>query len=123
MRGRDAAVAAMTAGGLAAVGLGVYFAVVGLDEADKLAGVLGLFIAMAGLVLSVYGVVLARRTSGGSPPSPAQTVAATGDTHNEFTGGSAQQVYMGRDFTIGAPGRPEPPATPGASGQQPPAAT
>lgn len=48
--------------GLALVGLGVFFVIAGLDDADKLASVIGGFAALIGLGLSVYGVVLTRRT-------------------------------------------------------------
>lgn len=47
--------------GLALVGLGVWLGVADLDRADKLASVAGVFVGLVGLVLSVYGVVLARR--------------------------------------------------------------
>ncbi|MDQ3405414.1 MAG: hypothetical protein M3548_18820 [Actinomycetota bacterium] len=52
------------AGGLALVGAGVVvFVVVGLDRADKLASVTGVFVGLAGLAVAVYGVMLARRGS------------------------------------------------------------
>ena len=58
------------AGGAVAVaavaGLGVYFAVAGLDKADKLASVAGTFIGLAGLVVSVYGIFQTRREAPGS---------------------------------------------------------
>jgi hypothetical protein len=66
MRGRVLAWAGGAVTVAAAAGLGVYFAVAGLDKADKLASVAGAFIGLAGLVASVYGVVQARRDAPGS---------------------------------------------------------
>ncbi|WP_171064571.1 tetratricopeptide repeat protein [Actinomadura soli] len=60
MRGWAGVGATITA--VAVVGLGVYFVTVGLDAADKLASVLGLFVATSGLVLaSVSGPGSRRR--------------------------------------------------------------
>ncbi|MEV4343279.1 hypothetical protein AB0J83_02190 [Actinoplanes sp. NPDC049596] len=53
------------AGGVLVVGLGVFLAVQGLDRADKVASVLGLFVGLAGLGLTVTGAFGARRGSGG----------------------------------------------------------
>lgn len=47
----------------AVVGLGVYLTRVGLEDADKLASVLGLFVALAGLGVAVYGVIADRKSS------------------------------------------------------------
>jgi hypothetical protein len=43
---------------------GVYLAQVGLEKADKLASVIGLFIAAAGLGVTVYGLVANREGDG-----------------------------------------------------------
>ena len=66
MRGRVLAWAGGAVAVAAAVGLGVYFAVAGLDKADKLASVASMFIGLAGLVASVYGMLQARRDAPGS---------------------------------------------------------
>lgn len=77
----------MAAGGLVGA-LGVVFVVLGLDRADQLASVVGVFVGLAGLGVSVYGVVLARRTGSPDPPSSAaapapaaggETIIATGE--------------------------------------------
>jgi hypothetical protein len=55
------------AAGVIAVGVGVVFYLVGLDAADKIASSAGLFVGLAGLGVSIYGIVLARRPA---PPPP-----------------------------------------------------
>jgi hypothetical protein len=45
--------------------LGVYVAVAGLGEADKLASVLGALTGLAGLIVAIYGIVLERQGGGG----------------------------------------------------------
>lgn len=52
---------------VAVIGLGGYFAMVGLDEADKVASVVGGLIAVVGLAVAVYGVV--------APPVPGRRVS------------------------------------------------
>ncbi|MYW06652.1 hypothetical protein [Streptomyces sp. SID3343] len=66
--------------GAAPVGLAVYLAVVGLEQADKWASVVGLFVALAGLAVSVAGFRRERPSSGG------QSIG------NSTTGGSVVQV-------------------------------
>jgi hypothetical protein len=66
----------------AAVGLGVYVAVAGLDEADKLASVLGALAGLAGLIVAIYGVMLDRQGGGGQPAGGAsgdRSISAGGD--------------------------------------------
>lgn len=101
---------ALTAG--AAIGMGVYFTVVGLDKADKLASVIGAFIALAGLTLAAYGTVTARRPDSPQQPLPAERTP--GAVHNEIHGGTHNgPVIQGRDFgqvTFGSPPpQPSPP--------------
>ena len=62
------------AGGLVLVGLGVWGAVANLDAADKIASVASAIVGMAGLGVSGYGIVLARR----GPATGGQSV--TGST-------------------------------------------
>jgi hypothetical protein len=47
--------------GLALIGLGVYFGLAHLDDADKWGSVISAMAALIGLALTVYGIVLARR--------------------------------------------------------------
>jgi hypothetical protein len=55
----------------ATVGLCVLFAVVGLDKANELAGVVSALLALAGLVVSVCGLVAASRAAGPAAVMPA----------------------------------------------------
>lgn len=89
-----------------AAGLLVYFVVVGLDEADKLASVIGAFVGLAGLALAGYGIVVARR---GTPPpsgpheqlSRPDLQAGAGDTHNEVSDSTVHgPLFMGRDMNL-----------------------
>ncbi|MDX6396301.1 MAG: hypothetical protein QOJ73_7364 [Streptosporangiaceae bacterium] len=50
------------AGGVSLLGLGSAFVVADLETADKLGSVVGALCALVGLGLSVYGVILGRRT-------------------------------------------------------------
>jgi hypothetical protein len=126
----------LVAGGLMAGALGVTFIVLGLEEADQLAGVVGVFVAVAGLGVSVYGVMPARRgetrSQAPSPSSAGDDLSADGgrsaaplpagdeggqaairrmgDTHNTISGGTFHApVTMGRDVTGPSAAQPSPP--------------
>ncbi|SDR23223.1 hypothetical protein SAMN04489764_4291 [Thermostaphylospora chromogena] len=64
----------------ALVVLGVYLYRVGLDKADKLASVIGLFVALIGLGVTVYGLVAERRSGGGAPRQAGTRDDAAGAT-------------------------------------------
>lgn len=66
----------LTVGGLVVGALGTIFIVLDLEQADQLASVVGVFVALAGLGISVYGVVLARRSSS---PASSQATAPRSD--------------------------------------------
>jgi len=55
--------AALAVGLAAVIGLGGYLALAGLDRADKLASVFGLFVAIVSLGVAVYGMVVDRRAA------------------------------------------------------------
>ncbi|MFE5325445.1 hypothetical protein ACFRCG_03350 [Embleya sp. NPDC056575] len=92
--------------GAALVGLAVYLVVVGLDEADKWASVLGLFVALVGLVVSVVGVWRERTASGGQ--SVTDGVIAGGVAQVSDTGGNVRITRRGTGPVV------PPSATPGA---------
>ncbi|WP_188193297.1 hypothetical protein [Nonomuraea sp. SYSU D8015] len=116
----------LLAGGLVAGALGVIFIVLDLEQADQLAGVVGVFVALAGLGISVYGVVLARRGEASSPVCSSATTARSGadagptiitgagDTNNTIKGGTFHApVTMARDITgLPVPPPTRPPASP-----------
>jgi hypothetical protein len=108
--------ASTIAGGLALVGLGVVFVVVGLDTADRLASVIGAFAALVGLGLSGYGVVLARRTAPVSGPGPQRVAGVDTGGGVDVVDGVAGNVRLG----VAAPSVPAgPPAvTPPTAGEQ-----
>lgn len=54
---------ATAAAAVALAGLVVFFIAVGVDQADKWSSTLGIFVAVAGLAVSAYGAVTARRRS------------------------------------------------------------
>lgn len=58
--------------GLVLLGLGGYVVIIGLDQADKLSSVIGLFVGLVGLALSLYGTIAARNATP-SPPTRAGT--------------------------------------------------
>lgn len=57
MRGRTATWAGAVIAGVALAGLAGYLVVMGLDKADKLASVLGMFAGLGGLAISAIGLV------------------------------------------------------------------
>ncbi|MGW7468046.1 hypothetical protein ACWGJT_26110 [Streptomyces xantholiticus] len=64
--------------GLALVGLGSYFAYIGLEQADKLASVLGFFMGSLGLAISILVALLPRsNNTPDNPPASGGTVPST----------------------------------------------
>jgi hypothetical protein len=61
----------------ALIGLSVYFTVVGLDQVDKLASVLGALAGLAGLALAIYGALTNPRPTADSLPDPESPVDPT----------------------------------------------
>ena len=82
-------------------GLGVYFLSVGLDQADKIASVVGALVGLAGLGLAAHGMFSASSRT----PEPSQ---ASGDVHNEIGGTVHGNSIQARDIhgeiTFGGPG-------------------
>ncbi|MEV4752593.1 hypothetical protein AB0K21_40090 [Streptosporangium sp. NPDC049248] len=100
MRGRVLVWAGAGIAVAALAGLGVYLSRVKLDEADKLASVIGLFVAVAGLGVAVYGVVAGRKDSGGGTAEPDRPgVSASGERPVDgggivSTGDGARNIQM-----------------------------
>lgn len=80
-------------GGAALLGLGAFFVRVGLERADQLSSVIGVFVGIIGLVLAAYGVVGVRNgsvhSSRNSPPSPLRREGVTNVIRGSTVGGSA----------------------------------
>ncbi|AQZ66199.1 unnamed protein product [[Actinomadura] parvosata subsp. kistnae] len=82
----------------------VYFVRVGLDNADKLASVIGLFVAIAGLAVAVYGLrsqpqqpdeAAKPGTSASASASGTRSVAIGGDNSGVIsTGDGATNIQM-----------------------------
>ncbi|MEO3812247.1 hypothetical protein ABGB17_24890 [Sphaerisporangium sp. B11E5] len=114
--------AAIWAGGVlfagAVVAMGVYFARVGLENADRTASVVGAFVGVAGLAVTLYALVNGSRTPAPPPPDAED---GHGATYNTVKDGTVHgPVIQGRDFhgdiTLGpVPPRPEEPP-PGGRG-------
>ncbi|MFF3445326.1 hypothetical protein [Streptosporangium sp. NPDC002721] len=79
--------------GLALVVLGVLLFKAGLDDADKWASVIGVFVGLLGLILSGYGVVLSRRALQSGLQATGVQVTASG------TRSIAGQAISGNVFT------------------------
>ncbi|MEV4582824.1 NACHT domain-containing protein [Nonomuraea jabiensis] len=98
----------------AVVSLAVYFTMVGLEKADKLASVFGVFIGLAGLGLSVIGLLAGRdgpsTASRGSLAESPQATWKNGGTQNTVDGGTfhgpviqAREVMAGQNIYVLGP--------------------
>ncbi|MGA5869201.1 hypothetical protein [Streptomyces cinereoruber] len=105
--------------GIGLVALGVLFFRAGLESADRLASVIGVFVGIVGLALAAYGTAQTRRTPS-APPAGHQgdVTGATGATdvtnviRDATVGGSVRQ---GRDMTFGRGARGGAPQAGGVS--------
>ncbi|WP_189115372.1 hypothetical protein [Pilimelia terevasa] len=72
--------------GAVVAGVGVFFVVAGMKDANQWAGVLGFFIGVAGLAVSGYSAVLTRRslTHGRPPAAGADEVSDTTDDGRHY---------------------------------------
>nr|BFE50148.1 hypothetical protein GCM10017745_35750 [Saccharothrix mutabilis subsp. capreolus] len=78
--GRRWKLLAIIIGSLSLIGLGVFFVVLGLDQADKLASVLGFFVGLVGLGLSIAGLRRAQPVESQAPATPtSDTTSPTDD--------------------------------------------
>ncbi|WP_155342172.1 hypothetical protein [Acrocarpospora corrugata] len=74
----------------ALIGLGIYLSTVGLDRADKIASVIGVFVALIGLGLALWG--LAANRGGGQQRPP---VSASGDRSVALGGDNTGVISTG----------------------------
>ncbi|MFI6230711.1 hypothetical protein ACIBCR_25760 [Micromonospora echinospora] len=84
--------------GLAVCALGVVLLVrAGLENADRWASVVGVFLNLAGVVVATYSAVQARRLAS-TPTAPVTPPEAGGNVDNRISGGQfTGPVLMGRD--------------------------
>jgi hypothetical protein len=83
-------------------GMGVYFAVIGLDKASEVAGVLGAFIGLAGLALAFYGSISGSSSSAGrGVSSDAGTGTATRTPGGTVTNIITDSTVHGNVFQAG----------------------
>ncbi|MFC6082986.1 SET domain-containing protein [Sphaerisporangium aureirubrum] len=76
----------------AVIAMGVYFARVGLENADRTASVIGAFVGLTGLAVTVYAM-LTGTTPGTRRPG------GSGETRNTVEGGTVYgPLVQGRDF-------------------------
>ncbi|MFC4147555.1 hypothetical protein ACFO0M_14965 [Micromonospora mangrovi] len=125
-RARIAGPVTTVAGALALAATSAFFIVIGLDEAARWAGPLGVLIGVAALALAGYSAVLTRRSvpaagTGDPPTADGTTHSGDGTVTNTISGGTflGGGPIQGRDITIapsagrhkggeGTPGRGEP---------------
>ena len=107
------------AGGVALVGLGVFFAFTGLEPAGQWSGVIGAFVGLIGLGVSVYGVVLARRGSAAGQSGGQAVVGSTVGGEVLQLRGVRGNLRVGPPTTARAPAAP-PGSAPPAPEPQPP---
>jgi hypothetical protein len=94
----------------AVAGVSVYVAVNGLDQADKLASVIGALVCVAGLALAAYGTISDRAPAANPRSAPDPPSAKV---QNEIRGGTFHgPVMQGQDLniTFGPSAGNEPPA-------------
>ncbi|MEU5859933.1 hypothetical protein ABZ815_02075 [Nonomuraea sp. NPDC047529] len=84
----------VVAAGLVAGALGTIFTVLGLEEADRLASVVGVFATLGGLVVSVYGVVLARRQGNPQRNPPSSAAPSPKPPEGPFTAQGERSVAV-----------------------------
>jgi hypothetical protein len=85
--------------GLTSVGLGIYFVKIGLDRASEVSGVLGLFVAIVGLVASIYSIVQANSARSGTQAGTVRMTQSGGNNSTNIQ--AAGDVNLGDNNTLG----------------------
>ena len=104
-------------GGALVTGLGTLLALQGLDRADKLASVLGLFVGLLGLGVAVTGVLGGRRNAAGQAVTDSRTKGSVTQIR-----GVQGSVRLGAEATAATPDESSPtsggaPARGGGAGE------
>lgn len=118
MTGRVQAWVGGAAAGAATAFLVAYLIVVGWDKADKIASVLGLFVALAGLVISVRGVRRENRPPEPDPPGDGHRGRPHQYQNIVIRGGAGYTSMNGNanHYETGSAGAPLPPPPRSLSG-------
>lgn len=117
MTGRAQAWLGGVVAGTAFAALAGYLIKVGLDNADKVASVIGLFVALAGLAVSVAG--LRRQAGTGGAQAVENSTIGEGITQIADTGGSVKITRRGTHGAApAAPTGAAPPTTASSDGGQ-----
>ncbi|MFB9849784.1 hypothetical protein ACFFMR_05250 [Micromonospora andamanensis] len=87
--------------GCVLVGLGIRFAVLRLDDADKWGSVIAALVAMIGVPMTVYGLVLARRPAEKGERPAGALPTFWGDAHARAADHGIAVGQVGGDFHIG----------------------
>ncbi|MFI1996827.1 hypothetical protein [Actinoplanes sp. NPDC020271] len=107
--------------GVLVAGLGVFLAIQNLDRADKWASVVGLFVGLAGVALTVVGGAGARRRAGGQSVTDSTIgggVAQVRGVHGSVRiGPGTSQGALSSPATSSPPSAPSPSADGGVDGQ------
>ncbi|MEV5283599.1 hypothetical protein [Streptomyces sp. NPDC052811] len=76
--------------GLAMIGLGAYFVHVGLDKSNTISGILGLFVSIAGLAISVFSTIQGRAALPASRGQIRMSQQSGNNSTNIQSGGNMQ---------------------------------
>lgn len=79
--------------GLVMIGLGVHFVHVGLDKSNTISGILGLFVSIAGLAISIFSTIQGRAAL--RPASQGQI------RMSQQSGNNSTNIQSGGDMQIG----------------------
>jgi hypothetical protein len=78
--------------GAVVAAVGSYFLRVGLDRSNQVSGIIGAFVGIIGLSLSVYSIIQSRRSSG----QPRPTIRMS-----QRSGNNSTNIQAGGDLRIG----------------------
>lgn len=75
------------------MGLGAYFIHIGLDRSNSISGVLGFFVSVVGLAVSIFSLIQARSGWQGSSPQSIRM--------SQQSGGNSVNLQSGGDINLG----------------------
>ena len=85
--------------GLISTGIGLYFIKIGLERASELAGIIGLFISIAGMAVSTYSTIQAGSAHRTSRAGNVRMTQSSGNNSTNIQ--SAGDVNIGDNNTLG----------------------